>query len=58
MLILITLEIIHEACVEHKGHAASRYVYNHIFVTVEQKQAFTYFLVNSYLGHFCRTFNV
>lgn len=58
MLILITLEIIYEACVEHKSHAASRYGYNPIFVTVEQKQAFTHFLVNSYLGHFCHTFNV
>lgn len=46
MLILITLEIIYKPCVEYKSHAASSYVYNHIFVTVEQKQAFTYSLVS------------
>lgn len=44
LLVLIKLEIIYEPCATYKNHAAS-YVYNHIFVTLEQKQAFTYFHV-------------
>lgn len=57
MFILITLHIIYKPCAEYKTHAASGYVYNHIFVTVEQRQAINYFLlqVTSVL---CNIFNV
>lgn len=49
MLIIITLEIIYEACAGYKSHAASSYVYNHIFVTVEQRQTLVYFLISDKL---------
>ena len=32
---------IYKPCAGYKNRAASSYVYNHIFVTVEQKQGFT-----------------